>query len=242
MSAPFLPGFLCTILTARIPPVPTPTQANPPATIESFEADRFVVKPGEAVAFTWTTRDADSVRLEPLGATLPPSGTLTDHPRTTTVYWLSVANVAGGESWPLQVSLLGAVEPPSPARAPVAAPGRPAHARPAPAAGSGFWVQFAALKARDAAELLAERLGRKLAEPVTVETAAPAAGGGPTYFRVHAGPYAGRAAAAAHLRAALGRLEPGLPRPIVVEGSPPLPGDAAPRTQRHRRHRRRPPS
>jgi hypothetical protein len=242
-----VPVFLCGALGAQIPPVPMQSQANPAATIALFQADRFVVRAGEPVEFLWETRNADSVVLQPLGAKLPTAGNIADRPQATTVYWLSVTNLYGGESWPLEVRVLPAGSgTKEPARNGLKAAGPASRPKslmvePGPASGTGYWVQFIALSNREAAETLAARLSRRLGEPVTLESAA--SGTGAVLFRVHSGPYASRAAALGHWRSAQGKREADLPRPLIVEGSPPLPdGSPVPKTAKppRRHHRGRP--
>jgi len=243
--------FLCSLLGAQVPPVspvppvPLETPDHPAATILNFQANRIIVKAGEAVEFSWETRNALSILLDPPGAKLPPTGHMNHTPAATGVFWLSVTNLYGGESWPISIWVQPAAATPAAAGPKPAGQPKPAshpEARPLAAAGGGFWVQFAALASREAAETLARRLTRSLAEPTSIEVASPAGTPGPTFYRVHTGPYATRPIGLAHLRAARKRLEAGDTKPIIVEGSPPLPGEppARPAPRAGRRGHRRP--
>ena len=225
------PLFLCSVLGARIPPVPVESASAPAATIVNFQADRVSVKAGESVEFSWETRNADTVLLLPLGARLPPAGHLAQTLTASSIFWLSVTNLYGGESWPVSIVVQpGAKAAPGPARGVAAV-------RDTGNGATGFWVQFAALSTREAAETLAKRLTWTLCEPAAVEVAT--APGGPTLFRVHTGPYSTRPIGMVHLRVARKRLLPGDAKPLIVEGSPPLPGapSAAPAPRHRRRHR-----
>jgi len=236
--------LLCSALGARIPPVPVESPSAPAATILNFQADRIAVKAGETVEFSWETRNADSVILLPQGARLPQTGHLAQPITASGIFWLSVSNLYGGESWPVSIFVQpGASSAGEPAKAPASsARAKLPAARTSGDGGAGFWVQFAALASREAAETLARRLTRSLAEPTSIEVASPAGTAGPTFYRVHTGPYATRPIGLAHLRAARKRLEAGDTKPIIVEGSPALPGEppARPAPRAGRRGHRRP--
>jgi len=229
--------LLCSALGARIPPVPVESPSAPAATILNFQADRIAVKAGETVEFSWETRNADSVILLPQGARLPQTGHLAQPITASGIFWLSVSNLYGGESWPVSIFVQpGASSAGEPAKAPASsARAKLPAARTSGDGGAGFWVQFAALASREAAEILASRLTRSLSEPASLEEATGA--GGLTLFRVHTGPYATRPIGLVHLRVASKRLLPGDAKPIVVAGSPPLPElpSALPPRRRHRR-------
>lgn len=228
-----------------------PQPAGPAAVVVSFQVDQAEVEAGTWVEFTWASRGAEWVELEPLGIRLPPTGQISHRPPASATYWLSAINTYGGESAPVTIVVqpVAALAPAVPVpTAPAPAPA--GEARPAPepepiqpvAAGPGkggaFWVQFAALADPVAAQAFARRLGRTLREPAGIELAMPAGGDGASLFRVHTGPYPTRAVALAKLREARRRIPARVAQPLVVKGSPALPEQPGPRPpRRHRKAR-----
>jgi SPOR domain len=71
----------------------------------SFSADRTSVKAGEAVELRWECAGGTKVRLEPGGLELDGMSRITVVPGATTVYTLSVSNIAGGTSRSLELQV-----------------------------------------------------------------------------------------------------------------------------------------
>ena len=82
--------------------LPTPRDMVP-ARICSFTADRLDVVPGQPVELAWECQGEAKVRLEPGGLELTGREKVTVVPERTTVYTLSVSNLAGGLSRSLEV-------------------------------------------------------------------------------------------------------------------------------------------
>lgn len=82
--------------------LPTPRDLAP-ARICSFTADRLDVAPGQPVELAWECQGEAKVRLEPGGLELTGRDKVTVVPDRTTVYTLSVSNLAGGLSRSLEV-------------------------------------------------------------------------------------------------------------------------------------------
>jgi hypothetical protein len=83
-----------------------------PAQVCSFRTDKPLVRPGEPVELTWECQGESSVRLEPGGLELTGQNRILVQPSATTVYTLSVSNLAGGMTRSLEVKV---EEPPTPA-------------------------------------------------------------------------------------------------------------------------------
>ena len=82
--------------------LPTPKDLAP-ARICSFTADRLEVAVGQPVELAWECQGEAKVRLEPGGLELTGRERVTVVPEHTTVYTLSVSNLAGGLSRSLEV-------------------------------------------------------------------------------------------------------------------------------------------
>ena len=82
--------------------LPTPKDLAP-ARICSFTADRLDVVAGQPVELAWECQGEAKVRLEPGGLELTGREHVTVVPEHTTVYTLSVSNLAGGLSRSLEV-------------------------------------------------------------------------------------------------------------------------------------------
>ncbi|HJV22008.1 MAG TPA: hypothetical protein VJ570_04895 [Holophagaceae bacterium] len=94
--------------------LPTPRDQSP-ARICSFTASRLEVQPGQPVDLAWECQGEAKVRLEPGGLELTGREKVTVVPDRTTVYTLSVSNLAGGLSRSLEIRVLPAAEtPPDP--------------------------------------------------------------------------------------------------------------------------------
>ena len=106
------------LLLSLLPCLLTAQAAPEPAHIVSFQTTARTVARGGTVTLRWSATGTDKVRLEPLGLILPAKGELTHLVTGRIVYWLHVANAAGGQSVPLVVDLL----PEAPARALPAGP------------------------------------------------------------------------------------------------------------------------
>ncbi|HJV89587.1 MAG TPA: hypothetical protein VJ623_04720 [Holophagaceae bacterium] len=89
--------------------LPTPRDQTP-ARICSFTASRLEVQPGQPVDLAWECQGEAKVRLEPGGLELTGREKVTVVPDRTTVYTLSVSNLAGGLSRSLEISVLPAAE------------------------------------------------------------------------------------------------------------------------------------
>ncbi len=91
--------------------MPTPRD-QAPARICSFTADHLEVRPGQPVELAWECQGEARVRLEPGGLELTGREKVTVVPDQTTVYTLSVSNLAGGLSRSLEVRVLPGPEAP----------------------------------------------------------------------------------------------------------------------------------
>lgn len=89
--------------------MPTPRD-QAPARICSFAADRLEVAPGQPVELMWECQGEAKVRLEPGGLELTGREKVTVVPDRTTVYTLSVSNLAGGLSRSLEIRVMAAPE------------------------------------------------------------------------------------------------------------------------------------
>ncbi len=85
--------------------MPTPRD-QAPARICSFSASRLEVLPGQPVDLMWECQGEAKVRLEPGGLELTGREKVTVVPDRTTVYTLSVSNLAGGLSRSLEIRVL----------------------------------------------------------------------------------------------------------------------------------------
>ncbi|MBK8727393.1 MAG: hypothetical protein IPL96_15485 [Holophagaceae bacterium] len=105
-----------------------------PAKVCTFTASRTAIRPGEPVELRWECQGDDSkVKLQPGNLELDGKSAVTVIPDGTTVYTLSVSNLAGGETRSLEVQVIpGLPEPPAVAALP--APVAPPAAVPAPPA------------------------------------------------------------------------------------------------------------
>lgn len=158
-------------------------------------ADRQQVQAGEIVQITWSATGAEEVLLEPLGQHLPAQGRTILRPETTTTYWFSVVNLAGGETRPLTITVIGGS--PAPAQ-PAPAPVEASVQAPAPGAIQA-WVQVLATTKREDAQRLLEELSQRCPErPVMLEV--PNHSGPGTLFRVRFGPYESAKEARQHLK------------------------------------------
>ena len=93
--------------------------AAPPgevAKVCSFTASSSAVRPGEPVVLKWECSGSAKVRLEPGGLELDGLDQVTVTPLETTLYTLSVSNLAGGTSRSLQVQVSPAPALGDPAR------------------------------------------------------------------------------------------------------------------------------
>ncbi|MFN8010840.1 MAG: hypothetical protein U0P81_05495 [Holophagaceae bacterium] len=112
-----------------------------PAKVCTFTASRTAIRPGDPVELRWECQGNDAkVRLQPGNLELDGKSSVTVIPDGTTVYTLSVSNLAGGETRSVEVQVIpGLPEAPAPVvQAPVApaasqAPVVPAAQAPAPA-------------------------------------------------------------------------------------------------------------
>lgn len=109
-----------------------------PAKVCTFSASKTAIRPGEPVELRWECQGDDSkVKLQPGNLELDGKSVVTVIPDGTTVYTLSVSNLAGGETRSLEVQVIpGLPEPPTVAAlpAPAAPPPAAAPALPAPTA------------------------------------------------------------------------------------------------------------
>lgn len=113
-----------------------PTFGNP-AKVCTFTASKTAIRPGEPVELRWECQGNDAkVRLQPGNLELDGKSAVTVIPDGTTVYTLSVSNLAGGETRSVEVQVIpGLPEAPSaPAPSALAVPAPPAPAVAAPAA------------------------------------------------------------------------------------------------------------
>jgi septal ring-binding cell division protein DamX len=112
-----------------------PVQGNP-AKVCTFTASRTAIRPGEPVELRWECQGDDAkVRLQPGNLELDGKSAVMVIPDGTTVYTLSVSNLAGGETRSVEVQVIPGLPDPAPAPAPivVAAPAAaPIAAVPAP--------------------------------------------------------------------------------------------------------------
>jgi hypothetical protein len=158
-------------------------------------ADRQQIQAGEIVQVTWSSSGAEEVLLEPLGQHLPAQGRTIIRPEATTTYWFSVVNLAGGETRPLTITVIGGspTQPPAPAAVPV-----PAQPPETPGAIQA-WVQVLATTKREDAQRLLEALSQRCPErPVMLEV--PNHSGPGTLYRVRFGPYPSAKEARQHLK------------------------------------------
>jgi uncharacterized protein (TIGR03437 family) len=70
-------------------------QSSGPPTIVQFVATPTSVTPGQAAVLTYQVLNATAVSISGVGANLPPVGSVTVNPTTTTTYILSASNAAG---------------------------------------------------------------------------------------------------------------------------------------------------
>jgi len=100
-----------------------PVQGNP-AKVCTFSASRTAIRPGEPVELRWECQGDDAkVRLQPGNLELDGKSTVTVIPDGTTVYTLSVSNLAGGETRSVEVQVIPGLPEPAPTPAPAALPG-----------------------------------------------------------------------------------------------------------------------
>lgn len=97
--------------TLDVKVMPTPRD-QAPARICTFTASTLEVKPGQPVELAWECQGEARVRLEPGGLELTGRERVTVVPERTTIYTLSVSNLAGGLSRSLEVRVLPAEEGP----------------------------------------------------------------------------------------------------------------------------------
>jgi hypothetical protein len=110
-----------------------------PAKVCTFTASRTAIRPGEPVELRWECQGADAkVRLQPGNLELDGKSAVTVIPDGTTVYTLSVSNLAGGETRSIEVQVIPglpeASAPPVPVPAPIPIPSPSRPARPEPPA------------------------------------------------------------------------------------------------------------
>jgi hypothetical protein len=91
--------------------LPTPRDLAP-ARVCSFTASAVEVRPGQPVELAWECQGEARVRLEPGGLELTGRERVTVVPERTTIYTLSVSNLAGGLSRSLEVRVLPEVQGP----------------------------------------------------------------------------------------------------------------------------------
>lgn len=91
--------------------MPTPRD-QAPARICSFSASRLEVTPGQPVELAWECQGEARVRLEPGGLELTGREKVTVVPDRTTVYTLSVSNLAGGLSRSLEIRVRPTLDAP----------------------------------------------------------------------------------------------------------------------------------
>jgi hypothetical protein len=105
-----------------------------PAKVCTFSASRTAIRPGEPVELRWECQGGDAkVRLQPGNLELDGKSAVTVIPDGTTVYTLSVSNLAGGETRSVEVQVIpGLPEATAVAALPVPPPPLPAPAAAAP--------------------------------------------------------------------------------------------------------------
>jgi hypothetical protein len=105
-----------------------------PAKVCTFSASRTAIRPGEPVELRWECQGGDAkVRLQPGNLELDGKSAVTVIPDGTTVYTLSVSNLAGGETRSVEVLVIpGLPEATAVAALPVPPPPLPAPAAAAP--------------------------------------------------------------------------------------------------------------
>lgn len=107
-----------------------------PAKVCTFTASKTAIRPGEPVELRWECQGDDAkVKLQPGNLELDGKSVVTVIPDGTTVYTLSVSNLAGGETRSVEVQVIPGLPEvaASPAPAPAAAPVPASAPPPAPA-------------------------------------------------------------------------------------------------------------
>jgi peptidoglycan-associated lipoprotein len=103
---------------AAPPPPPPPPTITPPAPTASVTATPTVVNPGDGVALTWHTTNANDVSIDGIGK-VPTSGTQTVNPTSSTNYHVVARGDGGSADATARVTVN---PPPAPPSAEAAAP------------------------------------------------------------------------------------------------------------------------
>jgi len=107
----------CSKKAAAPPPPPPPPVVPAPAPTASITASPAVANPGDGIALTWHTTNANDISIDGIGK-VPSSGTQTVNPTTSTTYHLVARGDGGSTDASARVTVNAAPPPPAAEAAP----------------------------------------------------------------------------------------------------------------------------